>query len=225
MCGRITLTRPNLESIGAELDVEPMNYRGYPILEPHYNIAPTSILPILTLEGGHRHISPMKWGLTLGAKRSFVINLRAENVPSRDGFLERRCGVIADGFYEWCGPAQNRQPYWFHRPDNALMVLAGLRQWQQVPDGFQLAFAIITTRANSVMTPIHDRMPVVIDAANLDTWMNVASTDLAPIRSMLAPAPEPWLVADRASPLVNNVKNDGPELLLWHGPTADRQGG
>jgi putative SOS response-associated peptidase YedK len=77
MCGRITLTRPNLESIAAELDVEPMNYRGYPIFEPHYNIAPTSILPILTLADGHRRISPMKWGLILGAKQSPVINLRA----------------------------------------------------------------------------------------------------------------------------------------------------
>jgi putative SOS response-associated peptidase YedK len=86
MCGRITLTRPNLESIAAELDVESMNYRGCPILEPHYNIAPTSILPILTLQDGHQHISPLKWRLTLGAKQAFVINLRAENVPMREGF-------------------------------------------------------------------------------------------------------------------------------------------
>ena len=165
-----------------------MNYRGYPILEPHYNIAPTSILPILTLDDGHRHISPMKWGLTLGAKRS-VINLRAEAVPSRDPFRERHCGVITDGFYQWSGPAQSRQPYWFHRPDNALIVLAGLWQWQQMPDGFQHTFAIITTRANSVM---------------------------APIRSMLAPAREHWLVADQASTLVNNVKNDDVRLLAPH---------
>ena len=192
-----------------------MNYRGYPTLEPHYNIAPTSILPILTLDDGHRHISPMKWGLTLGAKQS-VINLRAEAVPSRDAFRERRCGVITDGFYEWSGPAQGRQPYWFHRPDNALIVLAGLWQWQQMPDGFQHTFAIITTRANSVMAPIHDRMPVVIDTAHLDTWMNVASTEMAPIRSMLAPAPEHWLVADRASTLVNSVKNDDVRLLAPH---------
>src|SRR6266436_5756899 len=187
MCGRITLTRPNLESIAAELDVEPMNYRGYPILEPHFNIAPTAIVPILPLKDGHRHISPMKWGFTLGPKRSFVINLRAENVPKREGFRERRCGVITDGFFEWTAPAQGRQPYWFHRPDNALIVLAGLWQWQQDPEGFQLTFAIITTQANSVMAPIHDRMPVVIDTANLDPWMNLAATDLVPIRSMLAP--------------------------------------
>jgi putative SOS response-associated peptidase YedK len=118
--------------------------------------------------------------------------------------------------YEWTGQGQGRQPYWFHRPDNALIVLAGLWQWQEVkeePAGFFQVFAIITTRANDVMAPIHDRMPVVIDKARLDIWMNVASTDLAPIRSMLAPAADDWLVADRASPLVNNVRNDGPELL------------
>ena len=74
-------------------------------------------------------------------------------------------------------------------------------------------FAIITTRANGVMAPIHDRMPVVLDTACLDTWMNVASTDLAPARSMLAPAPDNWLVAERVSLLVNNVRNNGPELL------------
>ena len=111
----------------------------------------------------------------------------------------------------------------FHRPDNALIVLAGLWQWQEVkeePAGFFQVFAIITTRANGLMAPIHDRMPVVIDTAGLDTWMNVASTDLAPARSMLAPAPDDWLVAERVSPLVNNVRNDGPELLLWSTPVG-----
>jgi putative SOS response-associated peptidase YedK len=192
---------------------EPMNYRGYPLVEPHYNIAPTSVLPILTLEDGQQHISPMTWGITLGPKRSFVINLRAEGVPLRDGFRERRCGVVTDGFYEWAGKANARQPYWFHRPDNALIVMAGLWRWQESPDGFQQTFAIITTRANGLMAPIHDRMPVVIDPARLDTWMDVSAGDLASTKSLLAPAPEDWLVAGRVSQLVNNVRNDGPELL------------
>jgi hypothetical protein len=68
MCGRITPTRSNLESIAAEIDVDPMNYRGYPLVEPRYNIAPTSVLPILTLVNGQREISPMTWGITLGPK-------------------------------------------------------------------------------------------------------------------------------------------------------------
>jgi putative SOS response-associated peptidase YedK len=190
MCGRITLTRPNLESIAAELNVEPMSYRGYPLVEPHYNIAPTSILPILTLENGQREISPMTWGVTLGTKRSFVINLRAETAAPREAFRKHRCGVITDGFYEWTGRAKERQPYWFHRPDNALIVMAGLWRWQESPDGFQQTFAIITTQANSVMAPIHDRMPVLIDPARLDTWMDLSSGDLAPAKSMLEPAPD-----------------------------------
>ena len=203
MCGRITLTRPNLESIAAELDVEPIKYRGYPILEPRYKIAPTSILPTLTLAHGHRRISPMRWGVSLGTKRP-VINLRAEAAPSREAFRERRCGVIADGFYECTAKDNGRQPFWFHWTDNALIVLAGLWQWQEVkeePAGFFQVFAIITTRAN-VMAPIHDRMPVVFDTAQLDTWMNVASTDMTPTRGMLAPAPDDWLVAERVSTLV-----------------------
>ena len=64
MCGRITLTRPNFESIASELNVQPMNYRGMPIFKPRYNAAPTDILPILTLDDGERHISPMTWGTT-----------------------------------------------------------------------------------------------------------------------------------------------------------------
>jgi hypothetical protein len=77
-------------------------------------------------------------------------------------------------------PAEGHHPYWFHRPDNALIVLAGLWQWQEVeePAGFFQVFAIITTRANGVMASIHDRMPVVIDPGQLDTRMNVAATDL-----------------------------------------------
>jgi len=213
MCGRVTLTRPNLESIAGELDVEPTESRGFPVFEPHYNIAPTSVLPILTLEDGRRHLAPMTWGMIFGSKRGAVINLRAESVPSRADFRERRCGVVTDGFYEWTAKAEGRQPYWFHRPDHALIVLAGLYQWQKLPDGFQQRFAIITAPANRLMAPIHDRMPVVIDPAHLQTWIDVGANDMASVRSILAPAPEDWLVADRVSPLVNSVANDGPELL------------
>jgi putative SOS response-associated peptidase YedK len=97
MCGRITLTRPNLESIASELDVDPIDYRGYPIYEPHYNVAPTLVLPILTLQGGKRHISPMYWGTTPKNQRRMLINWRSESFPPRSP----RCAVITDGFYEW----------------------------------------------------------------------------------------------------------------------------
>ncbi len=107
MCGRITLTRPNFESIAAELNVEPMNYRGMPIHRPRYNAAPTDVLPILTSENGERHISPMTWGTTPKNRRGIVINWRSESFPPR----APRCGVITDGFYEWSGPKEARQPH------------------------------------------------------------------------------------------------------------------
>ena len=130
MCGRITLTRPNFESIAAELNVAPMNHRGYPIFKSRYNVAPTDTLPILTLQEGERHISPMAWGTIPKSRRGMLINWRSESFPPRSP----RCGVITDGFYEWSGPKDARQPHWFHRPDHALVVLAGMWKMQQQRD-------------------------------------------------------------------------------------------
>lgn len=210
MCGRITLTRPNLESIASELDVDAMYYRGYPIYEPRYNAAPTDVLPILTLEEDRRrYISPMTWGSTPKRGRGLNINWRSESFPPRSP----RCAVITDGFYEWSGPKNARQPHWFHRPDHALVMLAGLWKFQPIPEGgVTLVFVILTTTANGIMAPIHDRMPVVLDPSRLDEWI-APSSDEAALRAMLKPAPENSLIAERVSPLVNNVENDGPELL------------
>ncbi|HVN89508.1 MAG TPA: SOS response-associated peptidase [Candidatus Binataceae bacterium] len=211
MCGRITLTRPNLESVASELNVSPEGCRGYPRLEPHYNIAPTSVHPILTLdERGHRRIEPMTWGSIPKAGKGLVINWRSESFPPR----APRCAVITDGFYEWTGPKTARQPYWFHRPDFALVMMAGLWKWQTNADGTKIqVFVILTTRANALMAPIHHRMPVVIGESQLDQWMSPDSGNVDAIRAMLSPPSEKYLVADKASPLANSVKNDGPELL------------
>jgi putative SOS response-associated peptidase YedK len=84
---------------------------------------------------------------------------------------------------------------------------------QEQRDGtFVQAFVILTTRANAVMAPIHERMPVVLEESRLNEWMDGKAADAA-LRAMLRPAPGDWLVAEPASPLVNSVKNDGPELL------------
>ena len=209
MCGRITLTRPNFESIASELNVQPMNYRGMPIFKPRYNAAPTDILPILTLQDGERHISPMTWGTTPKNRRGIVINWRSESFPPR----APRCGVITDGFYEWSGPKEARQPHWFHRPDHGLVILAGMWKMQEQKDGgFVQSFVVLTTSPNALIAPIHNRMPVVLEESRFDEWLK-AETPESALRSMLRPAPDDWLVADIASPLVNSVKNDSPELL------------
>ena len=71
---------------------------------------------------------------------------------------------------------------------------------------------MLTARANGVMAPIHDRMPVVLEESRLDEWMDPKAAE-GSLRTLLRPAPDDWLIAEPASPLVNNVKNDGPELL------------
>jgi putative SOS response-associated peptidase YedK len=152
----------------------------------------------------------MTWGSTPKNGRGLTINWRSESFPPK----APRCGVITDGFYEWTGPKTERQPHWFHRPDHGLLVMAGLWKWQRSAEGsVSQVFVILTTRANGLMEPIHHRMPVVIEDSRLDEWMDPAKTDAASLRAMLMPAPENCLIVESASPLVNNVKNDGPELL------------
>jgi putative SOS response-associated peptidase YedK len=137
------------------------------------------------------------------------INARAESVSERSA----RCVVISDGFYEWAGakgPA--RQPYFFHRRGDALILMAGLWQWHQGEDGYLQTFAIVTTAANATIAPIHDRMPAILEGDDLALWLNPQSA-ASVLPGLLAPAREDLLESRPASPLVNSVKNDGPELL------------
>jgi putative SOS response-associated peptidase YedK len=222
MCGRITLTRPNLESIAAELEVA--DARGYPLYQPHYNIAPSHQNPILVLQEfeGHRsrQISPMYWGFVndrpgAGAP-AMQINARCETLESRprwrDALGKSRCAVITDGFFEWTGPKSARRPLWFHRPDHGLILMAGLWEWHRAQDGFMQTFAIITTAANATMAPVHERMPVILDPSAVTEWID-DRTGAGRIRNLLTPAPDDLLVAQAVSPLVNNVANDSADLL------------
>jgi putative SOS response-associated peptidase YedK len=187
-----------------------MNYRGMPIYRPRYNVAPTDGHPVLSLKEGVRYVQWMYWGTRANTGKGLTINWRSESFPPR----APRCAVVTDGFYEWGGPKEARQPYWFHRPDHALVMLAGMWKWQELPEsGLTQNFVVLTTAPNAVMKSIHNRMPIVLDPSRLDEWMNPSPADANSLRALLRPAPDDWLVAEKASPLVNSVKNDGPEVL------------
>ena len=103
-----------------------------------------------------------------------------------------------------------RQPYFFHRPDDGLILFAGLWQWYQDQQGYSQTFAIVTTAANALMAPIHDRMPAILDEGDsLSLWLN-PTAELKDLRGLLRPAPDDLLEMRPVSPLVNSVKNDGP---------------
>jgi putative SOS response-associated peptidase YedK len=135
MCGRFTLRR-DYERIRHDLRVE--GDGGSIIFEPCYNIAPTDQVPILNVgEHGQRQLSPMVWGIATPARDNKKrltrhINARVENLMSnalwRAALRETRCVVVSDGFYEWTGEsgARDRRPFFLHRPDDALILMAGL---------------------------------------------------------------------------------------------------
>jgi putative SOS response-associated peptidase YedK len=146
------------------------------------------------------------------------ISAKAETIDRRgafrDAFVHRRCVVPADGFYEWTGSKSSRRPIRFHREDGGLLLFAGLYEsWFPEKNLPQMTFTIITCAPNAAIAPIHNRMPVVLDERATDDWMNPLERDLLSLKRLLVPAPDDALMASPASPLVNSVKNDGPELL------------
>ncbi|MEZ4441832.1 MAG: SOS response-associated peptidase [Polyangiaceae bacterium] len=228
MCGRFTLTVHQLgdvvDLLGASIDPELL--AGY---HPRYNVAPGETHWLLRQKEGRREVIPAGWGLInhwakdprVGFKQ---INARAETLTTRpafrDAFRQRRGVVLADGFYEWRGPKGAREPLRFHRPDDGLMLLAGLYEgWRDPETGdFRRTFTIVTTKPNRLVAPIHDRMPVVIEMEDLDAWL----TGEAP-ETLLHPAPDDALVMEPASPRLNQAGQDDPDVLDPEDPRARRQ--
>lgn len=221
MCGRFTLAiaerRIVAELLGVDPDSIPEDYRR------RYNIAPTDPYFIVTSQYECRRASPARWGLVNSwagdnSRAAAHINAKAETIDTRgafrEAFIKRRCVVPADGFYEWTGPKNACRPIRFHRPDHGLILFAGLYE-SCFPEKIQpeMTFAIITCEPNGPIAPIHNRMPVMLDERTPDDWMNPLQRDPLSLKRLLGPAPDDALVASPASPLVNSVKNDGPELL------------
>ena len=223
MCGRFTLAI-QYEELAAELGVEPD-----PILaeafRPRYNIAPTDGNLVLREREGRLELLPARFGLVnFWAKdlshAARQINARAETVREkpafRDAFEHRRCVVPADGFYEWRREGRAKTPFWFHPTEDRLLRFAGIYEtWRDKVTGAQVrTFAILTTAANDVVGLVHDRMPALLTPDDTRVWLN-GSSDQA--FSLLAPAPNGALAAQRASPRVGNVKTDDPGLLTDEG--------
>lgn len=222
MCGRFTLTYAQRERLAEELgvNVEEINDADY---RPRYNIAPTDPHWIVRMRLEEREILPAKWGLVntwakdaKGAARQ--INARAETIDTsgafRDAFANRRCVVPADGFFEWVGGGSDRRPIWFHRPDGRLILFAGLYEsWPATPDNWQRTFTIITTEPNTLVAPVHNRMPVILNDDTADRWLDPREEDRQALKQLLAPAPDDLLVSLAVSPRVNSVRNDDPACL------------
>jgi putative SOS response-associated peptidase YedK len=201
MCGRISFSIPRDELLASYSWV-----RQVPDQTPRYNIAPTD--PVLIL--GPDRADVVRWGIDGAAGGLF--NLRAETATSRPLYqrlmVERRVIVPASHFYEWRRSGRTRLPVAVSRADGKPLHLAGLlARWEGRP-----AVTILTTTPNADLQPLHDRMPVLLDDDDAATWV-LEELSLEQAGEMLKPCPAGWLLLRPASPLVNNVRNQGPELL------------
>ncbi|WCJ60587.1 SOS response-associated peptidase [Fontisphaera persica] len=230
MCARYTQIR-DLQAILALVQCR----GGLPAWMPRYNIAPQQPAPVIVRTQEATELKLMRWGLVpswaedakIGAQ---LINARAETLrqkPSfREAFARRRCLVLADGFYEWETTPAGKRPWRFVLRDEAPFCFAGLwAVWQPrpaaqtelfstdtPPAGPLETFTIITTTANDLVRPIHDRMPVILTGEALRLWLNPASPPQE-LQKLLQPFPADAMLRLPASRRVNRPGAEGPECL------------
>lgn len=198
------------------------------LLESNYNVAPTTPVYAVLGREGHRRLGTLRWGLvpfwakdpSIGSR---MINARAESVATKAAFSRaferRRCLLPADGFYEWrkVPGRKAKQPFYVQRADGEPVAFAGIwERWSDPddPDGQPLfTCCLITTEANADMAPIHDRMPVLLPPSAWDHWLDPTERDVDALSRLLVPAPDGLLELRPVTTAVNNVRNQGPELL------------
>jgi putative SOS response-associated peptidase YedK len=220
MCGRYTIATPPQElakRFDATLPAESV--------QPRYNAAPTQTLPVLLNEDdAQRHIHLLRWGLIPHWAKSpkvdyRMINARAETLEDkatfRKAFEQRRCLVLADSFYEWQKTPEGKKiPMRIMLKSEDPFAFAGLwESWKDHETGEVIrSFTIVTTEANELVTPIHNRMPVMLLPENENAWIdNAAGPDVW--RELMRPYPPDLMKTYPVSPLVNSPTNDTPAVL------------
>ena len=246
MCGRYVLAVPP-EALAALMDF----HQPLPLWQPRYNIAPTQLAPVVRAaahgesqhgpqQRGPRELVQLRWGLVPSWAKdlsigSRMINARSESVADKPAFRaalrRRRCLVPASGFYEWKkGNGAGKQPYFIHRRDGQPLAMAGLwESWNDPQRNLPVqTFTILTTGANAQISQLHDRMPVILDTAQWDQWLQPSDTDVQQWQSLLQPAPADLLTMHPVSRRVNSPKVDEPSLIqpepeTGETPSTERQ--
>ena len=220
MCGRFTLFEPD-KILSKEFGA-PISF----VLSPRYNIAPSqSILAVRpSMKRKGREAALLHWGLvphwakdpSIGNR---LINARSETVAEkpafRRAFRERRCLVPADGFYEWQKLERKKQPFYIRMRDERPFAFAGLwEQWEGAGEGVIETCTILTTAANDVLKPLHDRMPVILPPSAYDLWLDSGISDQDRLTPLFRPYPDREMEAFPVGTIVNNPKMEDPRCIL-----------
>jgi putative SOS response-associated peptidase YedK len=212
MCGRFVRRRSS-STLADAFKVEHVSDD----LQPSFNVAPTHNVAVV-LNHDTRQLVSMRWGLipswasdlTIGSK---LINARAETLTQKtafkNAFRNRRCLVVADGFYEWHKQNGTKIPLLIQLKSEHPFGFAGLYETWTSPSGESVSTCtIITTEPNEMVRPIHDRMPVILPRSVEDFWLDSSIEDHRRLLDLLLPYPAEEMEAYAVSPLVNSVKND-----------------
>ena len=223
MCGRYRLTKRRLLEIEQYYEIEDLE--DLELWQREYNIPPREMAPTVLKAHGKRRLAAGLWSL-LGpwadslehTNRASTFNAKAETLTDRpayrNAFLKRRCIVPAEAFYEWVGPKKERQPLNIARADGKLLSMAGLFNYWR-PAGSQgrpmLTFTVVTTAPSRWMARIHNRMPLILQDDQINTWLDPTLSDARQLGELLRAPPEDFLDCYAISRQINSVRFDEPE--------------
>jgi putative SOS response-associated peptidase YedK len=218
MCGRFALfsyMRQLMEEFGID-----EHDGGEPA--QRFNVAPSQRVLAVVNDGEGNRLETFRWGLiphwAKGPGPRYMINARAETVADkptfRDAFRERRCLILADGFYEWQRSGRVKAPMYIHDAAGRPWGFAGVYESWNSPEGDEVTTcAIITTEANEVMARVHHRMPAIIRPEDRGTWLDPGIKDPDVLLPLLRPYEADRMEVVPVSDAVNSPRNDSPDLI------------
>ena len=213
MCGRFTLKSPG------RIKFDHVNGSSLLPLLPRYNIAPSQTVLVFADFGNGPELSPLTWGLipSWSNDGKGFINARSETIETKPSFSEsfqqRRCLIPADGFFEWKRTGKAKQPFYFQLNDESVFAFAGVWDRWKKNNVAIASCAIITTEANELLNPIHDRMPVILHPELQGIWLD-PRTGSAELKELLAPFPACEMKSHPVGSGVNKPDNDNAELVV-----------
>jgi len=222
MCGRLSIAVSKKDLKEYLNDFYGIEVLPEEISLPKFNVAPGEDLISLVSDGEKFRVGLLKWGFVPEFKKKLnkpIINARSETVDKlysfKKSFYERRCVILADGFFEWERSTGTKTPYRFVLKNKRIFAFAGL--WTVSIDELNqkvYTTTIITTKANSLMKDIHDRMPVILNEDQVKIWLDPKLKDQEALKKILVPFDSVYMDFYEVSKVVNNASNKSEETII-----------